>query len=77
MKRPVMIHPAVDTTSTTWSVIRKHAQDRLTAYRAELDSEATHERRTQALRGRVAELTDLLALSEARPLIPAGGRTHE
>jgi len=66
----------IDTTSSTWAALKKRALERLETYRAEIDSEDTDERRTQNLRGRIAELTDLLALSESKPVVKTGGRVQ-
>lgn len=52
--------------SATWKVLREYAEKRLAALRVKNDSPQTEEQ-TNRLRGRIAELKNLLALDKPAP----------
>ena len=55
-----------DPRSPEWGRLAKVLEERLAARRASLESPEMSERDTQVLRGRVAELKELLALPHVR-----------
>ncbi len=60
----------VDHTSPTWQAIHKHAQAQLTKHRAELEKPGLEERKADEIRGRIAELKELLGLiNPERPIV--------
>ncbi|WP_042700716.1 hypothetical protein [Azospirillum sp. B506] len=67
---------AIDRHSATWAAITAWAEQERAAIRAEIDSPTTPHDRTQVLRGRLIAITELLALTEERPVIAIETETY-
>lgn len=60
----------VDKNSHLWRRLKRHLEDKRAELRAQNDNITLDERQTAAKRGRISELTELLALDEAPGVEP-------
>lgn len=59
-----MDRPKIDTTSATWLRIQEHCNRRLSRLSDDLETPGTSIERTEAMRGAIREIRDLLALPD-------------
>lgn len=67
-----MDNDRINTSGRDWLIVEAYAEKRLTEYRQRNDSVALTDTTTNYLRGRIAELKDLLALGRPTPINPDG-----
>ena len=56
----------------TWRVVNKWAGEQIELHRDALEASSLPEKETENLRGRIAELRALLALTDSKPEVPEG-----
>jgi len=59
--------PGLDPNSPTWQFVKAHLRERLNELREQNDSGRKTERDTQFIRGRIAEVKDMLELDRPKP----------
>lgn len=57
--------PEIEPQSNTWKAVEEYATEKLESYRKQNDSTDLDEVKTAVIRGRIAALKELLALSQA------------
>lgn len=63
-----------DPLSSTWGHVKFDLTARLATYRAELEAEDIDERRSDVVRGHIAEIKSLLNMDNPEPDLPPAGK---